>query len=211
MSTNRYGYLFSISLHCCLAILVMFKSASWSSADLNTLYEVSLISNEVKKFENKSNDFAPSIAKKSKIAKNTDEITEQKTAADTTVASDAEIDAPLRFDLSSGFSETTQQFAGSGARHELSRTIKTLLHTIQSKLIYPESAKEREIEGRVLVEICIKNQEIKKINLHKSSGYQILDQAALAGVSSVKNVHNIFQQLKNEIVLIVPVKFTLLN
>lgn len=204
MTTDRYGYLFSLIVHCALVAMVIFKSAARNAADLNTLYEVSLISQSTPHLETKSPAPAAKFIKKTTAAAHPAQDKVKELPQD-------ESEQSLNVDLSAGLGELSGQLAGHGAANEIARTIKSLLNAVQSALIYPDSAKEREIEGKVLVEISIKNYEITKVNLYKSSGHSILDQAALAGVVSVKRTQNIFQQIKNEIVLIVPVKFNLLN
>jgi protein TonB len=69
------------------------------------------------------------------------------------------------------------------AEDALQRFFSTIRRKIESKKKYPAAAQKAEIEGRAGVRMTIlKDGQLEKAEIEESSGYDILDRAALRSV-----------------------------
>lgn len=204
--------LFSIIFHSVIAFIIAYSSVDFKSAELTTIYELSLINDAQPLFQSRplNEKFQKLRPNLKSVEKSLPDLKEpdQNHKYNPVVSSSSEI---LRIDLSSEMADIGYQNHTGVGSNELARFISSLLKHIESKLKYPESAKEREIEGCAYVEILLKNREIYKVSIYKSSGSEILDTAALKGAESTRYLISNELNYTKDLVLVVPVKFTLSN
>lgn len=83
---------------------------------------------------------------------------------------------------------------------------------IMQHLLYPKEAKIDKIEGVTKIMVSLKNNQIYKLQIIQSSGYKILDTAALRAVEKSKIcLQNVFDTYFNKIIFeyafIMPIEF----
>lgn len=96
--------------------------------------------------------------------------------------------------------KTTQQVQGQLTNRELRGLLKGYYNSLNSLMAsqrdYPRSARRLGLEGRVLVELVINNQgEITSVKVVRSSGHDLLDQAAIAQVTKMRRVPSFPQEI----------------
>ena len=90
--------------------------------------------------------------------------------------------------------------------------ISILIEEFKQHFSYPKLAKKRNWQGEVLLSLRITTTgKIKSIQIDNSSGYNILDQAAITSMRKVETLPKIATWLKNDIELTVPVIYQLVN
>ncbi|WP_020407132.1 energy transducer TonB [Hahella ganghwensis] len=89
--------------------------------------------------------------------------------------------------------------------------LAALHRALQKAMQYPRRAKRRRQEGVALVEFTVYREgKLEGIQLRESSGFPILDEAALDTVRSIKKFKPIPDQLaKNMLTLAIPIRFQL--
>jgi protein TonB len=89
--------------------------------------------------------------------------------------------------------------------------INTLLMEIRQQTYYPRGAKRRQQEGKVVVSFVIDARGyIHKTRIRKSSGHQLLDQAALKTIERVSPLQAPPASLMNDILMVsAPISFSL--
>ena len=90
------------------------------------------------------------------------------------------------------------------------RVISVINNKLRQHFVYPKLAQKRNWQGKVLVSLQItENGDIKNIQLSQSSGYSVLDNAAMNSLRKIKNIAGMSSWLSNDIVLHIPVIYQL--
>lgn len=85
-----------------------------------------------------------------------------------------------------------------------------LIKKLNANFSYPKLAQRKNWQGKVVLSLRIKSSgKIADIKLATSSGYNILDKAAIASLQQVKSLPNISQWFNNGINIHLPVIYTL--
>jgi len=108
-------------------------------------------------------------------------------------------------------SDNNAQILGDRAQENNEKYFSELRNLIEAKKIYPALAKKREIEGVVIISMCIKkNGELYKHQIFKSSGQEILDGAAFRLIMQFKSFKSLPESIsKDEIEVKLPIAFEL--
>jgi len=83
-----------------------------------------------------------------------------------------------------GEAKKADHSAGQAGQKSASHAISAVNATIQNSIVYPELARRMGYEGPVRVGVVIENGGEATLQLLSSSGFEVLDQAALAAVRS---------------------------
>ncbi len=105
-----------------------------------------------------------------------------------------------------------QQNITSEKKSSLSKAqvISIIYEQLNQHFTYPKLAQKRNWQGKVLLSLRVNtNGEIDKVELKHSSGYRILDDAALRSLLSVKTLPRIASWLSTDIYLNLPVIYQL--
>ncbi len=96
------------------------------------------------------------------------------------------------------------------ASQSKARVLSVLNNELRQYFIYPRLAQKRNWQGKVLVSLQIRaNGDIENIQISQSSGYSILDNAAIASIRKIKNLSGISSWLANDVTLSLPVIYQL--
>jgi TonB family protein len=77
--------------------------------------------------------------------------------------------------------------------------------------VYPKSAREVGASGTVIVKVSIRsNGEVKTVELHRSSGYSILDKSATSAIEKWKFIPATKNGVNVESSVLIPINFKLL-
>lgn len=94
--------------------------------------------------------------------------------------------------------------------YEMSLWFKEIKNKIEKFKKYPNEAREKNIEGEVLLDIFISNDGyVSSINIFKSSGNKLLDEGAIKIVKSAQPFSPPKKINISKIIIRVPVKFSL--
>ncbi|MBE7439529.1 MAG: energy transducer TonB [Spirochaetales bacterium] len=74
--------------------------------------------------------------------------------------------------------------AGQTGHSDASHALESVNALIQNRIAYPELARRMGYEGPVSVGVSIENGRATRVHLRSSSGFEILDRAALDAVQS---------------------------
>lgn len=92
----------------------------------------------------------------------------------------------------------------------LAQVKSKLIKKLNANFSYPKLAQRKNWQGKVILSLRITSLgEIKNIELATSSGYNVLDNAAIASLQKVKNLPNISLWFNRGINLQIPVIYTL--
>lgn len=106
--------------------------------------------------------------------------------------------------------KTASTPATSSSDNSRAHVISILIDEFSRYFSYPKLAQRRNWQGKVLLSLRISPAGlIKSIEINDSSGYSILDQAALAAMRKVGTLPKISSWLKNDIELQLPVVYQL--
>ena len=108
--------------------------------------------------------------------------------------------------------EKTKQFQSSKSISKKSKAhvITILTEEFSQHFSYPKLAKKHNWQGKVLLSLRISVRgTIENIQIDNSSGYNILDQAAVKSMRKVKSLPQISSWFKNDIELKLPVIYQL--
>lgn len=90
------------------------------------------------------------------------------------------------------------------------QVISIIYKELKQRFTYPKLAVRRNWQGKVLLSLRVSpSGHIKKIQLAKSSGYSILDQAAINAISNIGNLPHTSTWLNGDIELKLPVIYKL--
>jgi len=80
---------------------------------------------------------------------------------------------------------------------------------ITNNVVYPDQAREEELEGLVKIDLCLlSNGELKEARIRESSGFKVLDEAALTAVQELTPYPSFPEQVtQRQLRLTVPVVF----
>lgn len=107
-------------------------------------------------------------------------------------------------------SELTQATYASQQAESKARVISIVYKKLSQHFVYPKLAQRRNWQGKVLLSLRVtSNGEIDSIHVSQSSGYAILDQAALNSLSKVGYLPQISSWLPYDINLKLPVIYQL--
>ena len=96
------------------------------------------------------------------------------------------------------------------ASQSKARVLSVLHNELRQYFVYPRLAQKRNWQGKVLVSIQIRaNGDIKNVQVSQSSGYSILDNAAIVSIRKIKNLSGISSWLANDVTLSIPVIYQL--
>jgi periplasmic protein TonB len=92
------------------------------------------------------------------------------------------------------------------------RVISVLVQELKQYFTYPKLAKKRNWQGKVLLALRITpSGNLENIHLAGSSGYNILDEAALRAIHQVKTLPKLQSQLKTNLKIEVPILYQLIE
>lgn len=92
----------------------------------------------------------------------------------------------------------------------LAQVKSDLIKKLDTNFIYPKLAKRKNWQGKVVLSLHISaSGKIKNIHLTTSSGYNVLDNAAMTSLREVGQLHNISLWFNNGINLHLPVIYKL--
>lgn len=90
------------------------------------------------------------------------------------------------------------------------RVLSIIYKKLNQHFTYPKLAQKRNWQGKVLLSLRVSSSgEINNVQLHKSSGYSLLDQAAIDSLIKVKQLPQISSWLPYDINLKLPVIYQL--
>lgn len=90
--------------------------------------------------------------------------------------------------------------------------VSVIIEEFNQYFSYPKFAKRRNWQGKVLLSLRITSTgKIKNVQLDDSSGYNILDQAAINSMRKVGTIPQIASWLENDIELEIPVVYQLIK
>jgi len=90
------------------------------------------------------------------------------------------------------------------------RVISIIYKELSQYFTYPKLAQKRNWQGKVLLSLRLSSSgKIKEIQLNNSSGYSVLDQAAIVALRKVDQLPNISKWLDHDIELELPVIYKL--
>ena len=157
----------------------------------------------------KINKSAP-IVKTQKQIKKTD-ITKTKHAIKTTTsASPTKTPEVLKEVVQKKQNKTLPLSSDKMAMQSKAHVISALNNELRQYFIYPRLAQKRNWQGKVLVSVQIRaNGDIKNIQISQSSGYSVLDNAAIDSMRKIKKLSGISSWLANDVFLNIPVIYQL--
>lgn len=92
------------------------------------------------------------------------------------------------------------------------RVISIIYTELSQYFTYPKIAQRRNWQGKVLLSLRVSSSgNIENIQLKKSSGYNVLDQAAINSLRKVGNLPHVSSWLSNDIELKFPVIYKLIE
>jgi len=134
-------------------------------------------------------------------------VQKNKTLTKTRTLSNLTPDTPL---TSSNTKESTQPINKEKEAKSKAHVIAIIYKALNQHFTYPRIAQRRNWQGKVLLSIHITAAgEIKNIKLSQSSGYSILDQAAISSLTKVRELPQLTSWLPYDIDLTLPVIYQL--
>lgn len=92
------------------------------------------------------------------------------------------------------------------------RVISIIYQQLNQHFIYPKLAQKRNWQGKVLLSLSVSpNGKINNVKIYKSSGYSILDQAAISSLTKVEYLPQISSWLPYDIDVKLPVIYQLIK
>lgn len=92
------------------------------------------------------------------------------------------------------------------------RIISIIYSELNQHFTYPKLAVRRNWQGKVLLSLRVSSSgNIENIQLKKSSGYNVLDQAAINALHKMKNLPHISSWLSSDIELQLPITYNLIE
>lgn len=92
------------------------------------------------------------------------------------------------------------------------RVISIIYQELNQHFIYPKLAQKRNWQGKVLLSLSVSpNGKINNVKVYKSSGYSILDQAAISSLTKVEYLPQISSWLPYDIDVKLPVIYQLIK
>lgn len=90
------------------------------------------------------------------------------------------------------------------------RVISIIYNKLSQHFIYPKLAQKRNWQGKVLLSLRVSsNGKINNVKINRSSGYSVLDQAAVNSLMKIGNLPQLSSWLPYEIDLNLPVVYQL--